>query len=305
MSNPLLAAKSKILPALITPLTPSGRLDLASAERLIDHLYAQGVGGLYVGGGTGEGIYLEAELRRILVELSVGMSRGRGQVIAHVGAVEGSQAYEMAIHAAESGADAVASIPPFAGGFNWDEIYGYYKTLCEVSPLPVIGYYIPSLTGFPLSLDRLAALAELPNMAGFKVTDSNMYVTDRLLARLRPDQIIYNGPDESLAFSLMLGAHGGIGTTYNFMPKIILEVAEHVAAGRHTEAVKTQRRANSVIEILLTNQGVAATKQILCWQGLLAYATCAAPRASLSPEQQAELRRRLEKSAIADTLVKG
>ncbi|MBS0209741.1 MAG: dihydrodipicolinate synthase family protein [Planctomycetes bacterium] len=304
MTNALTSAPNKILPALVTPLSPSGRLDLASTERLIDHLYAQGVGGLYVGGGTGEGIYLDAELRRVLVEMAVGMSRGRGQVIVHVGAVEGSLAYDMALHAAGAGADAVASIPPFAGGFSWDEIYGYYRTLCELSPIPVIGYYIPSLTGMPLSIDRLAQLAELPNLAGFKVTDSNLYITERLLSRLRPDQLIYNGPDELLSLGLMLGAHGGIGTTYNFMPKLILQIAALSAAGQHAEAVAVQKQVNRVIEILLTCQFVAATKQILVWQGLLQHAACAAPRASLTAEQQAELRRKLDQSPIADTLVK-
>lgn len=54
MTNALVSAKNRILPALVTPLTPEGQLDGTSAERLIDHLYQRGVGGLYVTGSTGE-----------------------------------------------------------------------------------------------------------------------------------------------------------------------------------------------------------------------------------------------------------
>ena len=36
MPNALLAAENRILPALVTPLLPDGRLDEKSAERLID-----------------------------------------------------------------------------------------------------------------------------------------------------------------------------------------------------------------------------------------------------------------------------
>jgi N-acetylneuraminate lyase len=303
MPNVLLAARNRILPALVTPLTAAGQLDVPSTERLVDHLYGVGVGGLYVTGSTGEGIYLDFETRRKVVELVVGMSRGRGQVIVHVGAIQASQAYELAVHAGRVGADAVASIPPFAGGYSFDEIQGYYRRLCETSPLPVVGYYMPNLTGQALSLDKLGLLATLPNLAGFKMTDTNLYILQRLLVRLQPDQLIYNGPDELLACGLMFGAHGGIGTTYNFMPKAILEIAALCAAGRAAEAVAVQRRVNEVIEAVLAFQIIAATKQILVWQGLIASPTCAAPRATLSEAEQADLRRRLTGTLIGDSLV--
>ena len=73
---------NRILPALVTPLTAAGQLDVPSAERLINHLYERSVGGLYVTGSTGEGIYLDFAVRQKIVELAVGMSRGRGRVMA-------------------------------------------------------------------------------------------------------------------------------------------------------------------------------------------------------------------------------
>jgi N-acetylneuraminate lyase len=302
MPQDLKSARNLIFPALVTPLTADGKIDRASVERLVDHLYSRGVGGLYVTGSTGEGIYLDVASRRMMVELTVAMSRGRGQVIAHVGAIEGSLAFELAVHAAEAGADAIASIPPFVGGYTWEEVHGFYSRLCQVSPLPVVGYYIPGLSGQPISIDQLAQLAELKNLAGFKVTDVNLYTIDRLLGRLRPDQLIFNGPDELLALGMSLGAHGGIGTTYNVMPELIVEIGAAVRAGRLAQAIVLQKRANDVIEALLKYQGLAATKQILVWQGLIAGATCAAPRASLDAAQQADLFERLSKTAIADTL---
>ena len=49
-----------MFPALVSPLTRDGELDVVSCERLIDHLYTKScVGGLYVLGTTGEGIYLD------------------------------------------------------------------------------------------------------------------------------------------------------------------------------------------------------------------------------------------------------
>ena len=304
MPTSLLDSPNRILTALVTPLTPSGELDVPSAERLIEHLYSKGVGGLYVTGSTGEGIYLDWAVRRKLVELAVSMSRGRGKVIAHVGAIQASQAFELASHAAKAGADAVASIPPFVGGCSWDEVHAYYTQLGQASPAPVVAYYIPGLTGQSLSLDQLGSLLQVEGVCGLKFTDFNLYVMQRLIARLRKDQIVYNGPDEMLALGLQMGAQGGIGSTYNFMPEQILCIAAHCAAGRWTEALAAQKQANEAIEVVLRFQGLAATKQILYWQGHLASPTCAAPRASLNETQQAELRRGLERTTIAPTLLR-
>src|SRR2546427_6555772 len=138
MPNPLLASTNRILPALVTPLTPSGDLDTKSTERLIDHLYKKGVGGLYVTGSTGEGIYLNLEIRKRLTEIAVGLSKGRGNVIVHVGAIQAAMAIDLADHAAQIGADAVSSIPPFAGGYSWTEVHSFYTHLASASKLPVI-----------------------------------------------------------------------------------------------------------------------------------------------------------------------
>src|SRR5205807_2138494 len=190
----------RIIPALVTPLTPSGEIDEKSTKRLIDHLYQKGVGGLYITGSTGEGIYLDCEIRKRIAEIAVSLSKGRGNVIVHVGAIQTSMALDLANHAAKIGADAVSSIPPFAGGYSWAEVHTFYVDLARASKLPVIAYYIPGLTGQQRSLDELVSLLSIPNIAGYKFTDYNLYTMQRLLTRFAPDQIIYNGPDEMLVF---------------------------------------------------------------------------------------------------------
>lgn len=304
MPSPLLDSTNRILPALVTPLLSDGRLDEKSAERLIDHLYATGVGGLYLTGTTGEGIYLDFDIRRRIVEIACRQSQGRGQVIVHVGAIQAAKSLELGAHAAKAGADAVSSIPPFAGGYSFDEVRAFYAELAKQSPLPVVAYYIPALTGQQHSIANLAALLRLPNVAGLKFTDPNFYTMQRLLTRLSTEQVLYNGQDEALALGLQVGAHGGIGTTYNFMPELILEIYQHCQAGRYAEALAAQRKANDIIEALLMFHVVAAAKQILYWQGLIDHPHCAFPRALLTSAQQGQLRDALSTTSIAHTLVR-
>jgi N-acetylneuraminate lyase len=257
-----------------------------------------------VTGSTGEGIYLDFDLRRRIVEIAARLSRDRGTLIVHVGAVQASQVVELAEHAGRVGADAVSSIPPFAGGYAWDEVLAYYTDLASRSPLPVVAYHIPMLTGQPQPIANLAAVLEIPGVVGLKYTAPDFYAMQRLLGRLRLGQVLYNGQDEALAAGLLVGARGGIGTTYNFMPELILEIAREAEAGRFAEAMAAQRRANDIIEPLLCFQTLAATKQILVWQGLIQHATCAFPRAGLNELQQGQLREMLATTAIAQTLVR-
>ncbi len=304
MPNPLLETPNRILPALVTPLLPDGQLDVKSSERLITHLYDKGVGGLYLTGSTGEGIYLRREVREKLVEIAVSLSKGRGKVIVHVGAVQPGLAIDLAEHAAKVGADAISSIPPFAGGYSWAEVKAFYTDLAAKSRLPLVAYYIPGLTGQQRTINELASLLLVPNIAGYKFTEFNLYTMQRLLLHFQPDQIIYNGADEMLALGLQFGAHGGIGTTYNVMPELIVKVATLCREGKFAEAVVAQKQANDVVEPLIAAHGVATTKQILVWQGLIDHTNCVYPRAGLTEQQQADLRKRLASTAIGSTLVK-
>ena len=52
-----------IWPALMTPATEDGDVNIAALDALIDYLIGKGVDGFYAGGTTGEGIYLPAETR--------------------------------------------------------------------------------------------------------------------------------------------------------------------------------------------------------------------------------------------------
>jgi N-acetylneuraminate lyase len=304
MPNALLSARNRILPALVTPLTESGELDEKSLEHLIDHLYRSGMGGLYVTGSTGEGIFLDPAIRRRITEIAVAHSRGHGQVLVHVGSVAAMQAFELAKHAGQVGADGVSSIPPFVGGVSPAETLDYYRTLAASTNLPVVGYYIPSLTGGGWTIQRMVDILKLDNVVGFKFTHTDLYMLERVMSHVGREKVVYFGVDEMLCHGVACGAHGGIGTTYNFMPKLILEVAKLCAEDRFTEAVKVQKKVNEVIEVLLGFQALAATKQILVWQGHLASARCAPPRASLNVEQQQLLRQRLMQTAVADTLVR-
>ena len=68
---------SGIIPPLVTPLVDNETLDVESLERLIEHLIAGGVHGLFVLGTTGEEQSLSYDVRKQMIKESCRINRGR------------------------------------------------------------------------------------------------------------------------------------------------------------------------------------------------------------------------------------
>ncbi|MFI4972005.1 MAG: dihydrodipicolinate synthase family protein, partial [Hyphomicrobiales bacterium] len=99
--------------ASVTPLREGGDVvDVDAIGPLVEHLAAAGVDGILALGTTGEGILLSTSERRLAAEAFVRARREGLIVIVHCGAQTTAATVNLAAHAAEVGADAVAVIAP-------------------------------------------------------------------------------------------------------------------------------------------------------------------------------------------------
>lgn len=212
----------------------------------MQHLLATGAHGVYVAGSTGEGMRLAIETRKALVEaLAPALPEGK-HLIVHVGAPDVEDAIKLANHAADKGAHAISSLPPEA---DQKGVRLYYETLAKNSVLPLILYYFPKVTPLAFSdPETLLDVCDLPNVLGVKFTDFNLYLMQRLVSR---GKLVFNGYDEVLAAGLLMGAQGGIGSTYNVMPEVYMEIYRAAQRGDWECARRWQSRANAVLTILL------------------------------------------------------
>jgi N-acetylneuraminate lyase len=110
-------------------------------------------------------------------------------------------------------------------------------------------YYFPKSvpTAFVNPQDLLD-ICELPNVLGVKFTDFNLFLMQRLA---KSGKQVFNGYDEVLAAGLLMGASGGIGSTYNVMPQVYLAIYQAAQRGDWETARQWQSRADAVITILL------------------------------------------------------
>ena len=281
-----------ILPAVITPFTASGDVDCGALERLIGRLYDAGVDGLYVCGQTGEGLAQSVAMRKKALETALACSPKDRSVIAHIGAARMEDAIELARHASSKGVRAISSLPP-AGTFSYEEIREYYRTLVDVSDVPLVLYYFPEVAP-GLRSEHVVELCSLPNMVGVKFSSFELH---RIPEMNHANAFVLNGRDEVVAAGLLMGACGGIGSFYNLTPELFVHMWRTARRGAWTEARATQDRVNELIRIVLRFPMIPAIKKLLEWSGIPCGGALA-PRRSLTAAEEAALRKDLQRAGF-------
>lgn len=287
-----------IFPALVTPVNSAGEFQAKPFEQLLNRVYRAGVHGVYVCGQTGEGFQLSLNDRRTATECAVRCSPPSAKVIVHVGTPATDDAVALTKHAAKAGAHLVSSLPP-VGNYSFGEIRSYYEAIAQASDLPLMIYYFPSLAPAIRTTEQILELCAIPNVIGLKFTDSDFF---RLWAIRQTGAAVFNGSDEMLISGLVMGASGGIGSTYNLIADSFVELYQQASTGRWEEARNTQSRINEFIQVLLKYPIHAAIKQILSWTGIDC-GSCILPRRELTPSEQTELRERALETELGSKLL--
>ena len=282
-----------VWPALMTPLTDGDQINVAVARRLVDYLIDREIGGLYVCGGTGEGVLLPVAVRQKMAETAIEQANGRVPVIVHVGATATADAAALARHAEQAGADGVAAVPPFYYNVGFRAIKEHYTLIGAASSLPLYLYYIPGATGVHLTAAQMWELCQLPNVAGFKYTAFDMYLLEQIFNLAQGALNVFSGPDQLFAPMLTVGVDGAIGTTYNLLPRHFVRIYQAHQRGDIPEARRLQSQANRVIDTFIRHGGLIAAKEMMRMIGFDC-GTCRRPLGRLTEEEVVALRADLD-----------
>ncbi len=284
-----------VWPALVTPLTPDDQINVAATRRLVEHLLKTGIGGLYVGGSTGEGVLLPTATRQRLAEVVIEQVNHRVPVMVHVGAAATADAVTLAAHAAASGADAVSAVPPFYFQVGFRGIKEHYQRIADASPLPLYLYYIPSATGVNLTAAQMAELCQISHVRGFKYTAYDLHLLEQIMALTGGKMNVFSGPDQLFLPFLALGVDGAIGTTYNVLASHYVRLYGAFQQGDMATARRLQSQANRVIDVFVGYGGLPAVKEMMRFIGLDC-GDCRRPLRKLDEGEVAALRAALQEA---------
>jgi 4-hydroxy-tetrahydrodipicolinate synthase len=237
--------------ALVTPFS-NGSLDEAAYRGLVEWQIQEGTNGLVPVGTTGESPTLSHAEHKQAVQWAVDQARKRVPVIAGAGSNATSEAVEFSRHAEEAGADAVLIVTPY-----------YNKPTQDAIGIPIIIYNIPARSVIDMSVDTMARLFELKNIAGVKDATANVVRVSQQRAAMGPDFNQLSGEDASALGFMAQGGHGCISVTSNVAPRLCAEFQDACLRGDYTAALTVQDKLMPLHTALFVETNPAPAKYAL------------------------------------------
>jgi len=237
-----------IIPPMATPLIDRDTLDVEGLERLIEHILAGGVHGLFILGTTGEAPSLSHRLRHELIDRTCRQVAGRVPVLVGITDTAFVESVNIARRAADAGAGALVVAPPYYFPAGQPELLEYLEHLVPELPLPVFLYNIPSHTKLVFETETVRAAADIPGVVGLKDSSGDMSGFRRHLARLkdRPDFSLLVGPEALLAEAVLLGGHGGVPGGANIWPRLYVDFYNAAADGDREALAPLEERVKRI-----------------------------------------------------------
>jgi len=191
-------------------------------ERLIEHVIKGGVHGVFILGTTGEAQSISFELRYEMIKQSARILKGRLPLLVGISDTSLVDSVSLANLAADNGADGVVSAPPYYFATGQPELAEFYEQLIPQLNLPVYLYNMPTHTKVSFAPSTIRRIAENSKVAGFKDSSASGGYFQSVMHefRDRPEFSLFVGPEEMMAESVLMGAHGGVNGGANMFPEL-------------------------------------------------------------------------------------
>jgi len=288
-----------IVPPVLTPLTTEGEVDVASLERLVDHLVTEGVHGLFVLGSTGEVAYLTDEQRDLVVRTVVRAADGRVPVMGGAIDLTTARVVERAKALVAAGADAVVATAPVYALNDLDEIERHLRAVAAAVDVPLFAYDIPVRVRTKLPADLLVRLGVEGVLAGVKDSSGDDVGFRRLVAAnaaAGSPLALFTGHEVVVDGMLLLGADGVVPGLANVDAGGYVRLWDLAQAGKWDDAKLEQDRIAALFEIVFQAKGrsgdaagVGAFKIAARAQGLIDTPTLAFPVEALDADVAARV----------------
>jgi 4-hydroxy-2-oxoglutarate aldolase len=254
-----------IFPAIITPFTRDGALDVGGLQTNFDAWNLTRLTGYLVLGSTGEVVHLEETEKLTVLEISRASIPTTMPMIVGTGQHSTRATIEFTRRAAELGATYALVVTPhyFKKEMTQAALKSFYLAVAEASTIPILLYSVPQFTGVQLAPETIAALAEHPNIAGIKDSSGDMRVLIHTLSLVENNFAVLTGSAPVLYPALLSGAKGAILAVANFIPDLCLETYRLAGQGKTQEARLFQERLLLISEAIASRHGIGGIKHAM------------------------------------------
>lgn len=295
-----------LVPAALTPFTPTGELNLAAVEKQAELFVRDRVAGVFVCGTTGEFCSMTCDERLALTARWADVLKGTPvRLVVHVGANCLAESRQLAMQAEAVGAAAVAMISPcYLKPRSPEVLIACCRDVARAAPhTPFFFYDIPVLTNvtFPVADWIEEAIGRIPSLAGVKFTNPDLMTFQRLVQFGDGRLDVLFGMDEQLLAAVALGGKGAVGSGYNFAAPMFHRLLAAVATGDYAAAREEQFAAVKLIAVMFRVGYLPAAKELMRMRGV-ELGPVRLPLPELNPGQLVTLRYMIDHVGGAERL---
>lgn len=252
-----------------TPFDAEEQISTDALRRNLDLWNRTGIGGYVMLGSTGERVHLDEseylkviETARELVPDDLAFMVGAGQQ-STIGTVNEIR------KAAQLGADAMLVITPYfyRSAITQDALFSYYSAVADSSPVPILLYSMPALTGIKIEPATIARLSQHQNIIGVKDSSADIEGFKETVRLCPPDFAVMTGNGTVLLDALRSGATGGILAVGCAVPEMCVEIFRAFSAGDDTRASALQFKLTPLAAAVTTKYGIGGLKSALDMNG--------------------------------------
>ena len=260
-----------ILLPIPTPFDVDQQVDVPALRKNLQHWAITGITGIALLGSTGERVHLnEFEYVRMI---EIGRAEVSNDLAFIVGA--GQQSTIGTINeisrAAAAGADAVLVITPsfYRSAITQESLIKHYTAVADASPIPLILYSMPALTGIKIEPVTIARLSDHPNIIGVKDSSADVEGFKKTIELCPQEFAVMTGNGTVLLEALRAGATGAILAVGCAVPQICVEILRAFRDRENERAESLQAKLTPLATAVTTKYGIGGLKFALDENGYL------------------------------------
>jgi 4-hydroxy-tetrahydrodipicolinate synthase len=200
-------------------------------------------------GTTGEFLTLTDDERGEFVEATVAHIRKRIPVLVGTMNAYTPRAVRYSREAEALGADGLMIIPPYYYTPTEDEIFNYYRAICESVSLPIMLYNNPFTSNVDMSAKLVGRLTRsFAQIRYIKEASQDMARVYDIIEETEGVMNVFAG--QRVVESYLFGAVGYVNPYGNYIPRASTRICDFCAAGRYEDAKRIERMINRIYAII-------------------------------------------------------
>lgn len=242
---------SGIFPVVMTPFLEDSSVDEGALRYIINFLIDKKLHGLVILGSSSEGIYLNDEEKKQIIDVTVSENKKRVPLIVGVISPSTDEAIKLSNYAKEKGADILMIGLPVFFPLKFKDVYNHYLTISEKVSLPIIYYHFPQQFHLHLKPDEFTKLFEIKNLIGIKNSNLNIKEMEKQLQAIKREISLFSGSSLLLYETLKIGGAGAICPLPILIPDIVLSLYNSYKNKDYKSAKIMQDKIFDVLPVLI------------------------------------------------------